>query len=466
MLTPIRVRGKKTKHDASSNGPPERESPSRLWSNSAPTPSARVKETPSQHLEMTDPRTSQKTLSRLETLPVELIENIFLSCLDINLPRSSPYIAAALTSERIYRLLILLSFFDGIQVPDSGQPPAPEILKIFRPLDYRVMPTDERKRLQIAVLDCRWCTLDRIQKQVPTLIHLTVYHHWLKRGITMEEGDKAELDKVIREAEPGQKSFHDFWGKHHGEAYKLMLDPPFWVSFTDHMGLVEPPDDLYLSYQTVDVLHFPDKILRGSPWNDEKVAFLEFLSRAYRKDSPRDVFVEEAKRDKNISFSLSAAQEGIHEAIVTQNPRALRRMLLLNGIFARNHNYLLPQGGSYRLDPEHFRNAVRHPGGDSTLLKVLVYTMPGSTPCDDPEITEWATEARDRGDPFGEWLLDLMLELPGVLNLSGPPEDLVHRTTHDLFPGHSRRRDIAVRERSAFGEAFTVWVTGLGGIGY
>ena len=51
-------------------------------------------------------------LSILESLPVELIEKIFLYSLNVNLPRASVALTSALSSERIYRALILLAFWD------------------------------------------------------------------------------------------------------------------------------------------------------------------------------------------------------------------------------------------------------------------------------------------------------------------------------------------------------------------
>ena len=62
--------------------------------------------------------TPNPKLSNLESLPVELIEKIFLYSLNTNLPRASPHLAAALSSEQIYRLLILLAFFNNDEVYD------------------------------------------------------------------------------------------------------------------------------------------------------------------------------------------------------------------------------------------------------------------------------------------------------------------------------------------------------------
>ena len=69
-----------------------------------------------------DHRKRQKqyhNLSALETLLSELLEKIFLYSITVNFVRASPFLAAAVSSERLYRLLILLAFWDGSEVDHS-----------------------------------------------------------------------------------------------------------------------------------------------------------------------------------------------------------------------------------------------------------------------------------------------------------------------------------------------------------
>jgi len=49
-------------------------------------------------------------MSHLEKLPTELLETVFLYCLNINLPRSSPIIGAKLSSKLIYTRTLLSAF--------------------------------------------------------------------------------------------------------------------------------------------------------------------------------------------------------------------------------------------------------------------------------------------------------------------------------------------------------------------
>lgn len=52
----------------------------------------------------------RRNLSSLEKLPTELLENVFLYCLNLDLPRSSPVIAVKLSSEPIYTRTIMAAF--------------------------------------------------------------------------------------------------------------------------------------------------------------------------------------------------------------------------------------------------------------------------------------------------------------------------------------------------------------------
>jgi hypothetical protein len=49
-------------------------------------------------------------MSDLERLPVELLEKIFLFCMNLDLPRSSPVIGGKLSSEIIYSHTLINAF--------------------------------------------------------------------------------------------------------------------------------------------------------------------------------------------------------------------------------------------------------------------------------------------------------------------------------------------------------------------
>lgn len=118
-VTPIRVRGKKksrppivdltTASHIGSSIPQKRHAESELsttglrhLTSSKGSKSSSGQSTPRRFVPC--PSTFRKTLSWIERLPTEILEQIFLYALNISLPRSSPVISAKLSSEHTYRL--------------------------------------------------------------------------------------------------------------------------------------------------------------------------------------------------------------------------------------------------------------------------------------------------------------------------------------------------------------------------
>lgn len=53
---------------------------------------------------------SRRKMSDLEKLPTELLQQIFLYCLNLNLPRSSPVIGGSLSDKSMYLRVVLAAF--------------------------------------------------------------------------------------------------------------------------------------------------------------------------------------------------------------------------------------------------------------------------------------------------------------------------------------------------------------------
>jgi hypothetical protein len=60
-------------------------------------------------------------MSNLERLPVELLEKIFLFCMNLDLPRSSPVIGGKLSSETTYNQT-LINAFGPTWIESHGKP--------------------------------------------------------------------------------------------------------------------------------------------------------------------------------------------------------------------------------------------------------------------------------------------------------------------------------------------------------
>lgn len=99
-------------------------------------------------------------MSFLEKLPTELLEKVFLYCMNLELPRASPVIAGKLSSETVY-LHTIISAFGPTWDRWHGR------LKRFLGLKgkepVKINDTSEGDpKLQSAILGLRWATLSRL----------------------------------------------------------------------------------------------------------------------------------------------------------------------------------------------------------------------------------------------------------------------------------------------------------------
>jgi hypothetical protein len=348
--------------------------------------------------------------SLLECLPVELIEKIFLHSLDINLPRASPALAAAISSERMYRVLILLSFWSDFHPHIDNKGSRAEISRTLRLADYVPLGHEERIRLQSDILRCRWCTLQRIQAQLPDLMRMTVQKYWFGAGITMDETQRDALTRFLERKED-VRTFEGTGPGPDKKRYVLSIEPLVSVSvYCRDTGRRE-------THRVLSVSTFPNKLLRGEDgFKDDDVAYLEMLRHAYGN------FTDFNPED--ISFSRDDLQQGIHNALIANNARALTTLLKIDEYFSRRRiatGAIAPAGPSvaadmryYSLPAEHFRTAVHVAGHDPTFFQLLLRANAESVPPDDPDITEWAMELEsgDHHADLGRWLLDFMTRLP------------------------------------------------------
>lgn len=372
-------------------------------------------------------RKANNNLSNLECLPVELIEKIFLYSLNVNLPRCSLSLRAALSSERVYRVLILLAFWRDPLGQDQGQGNGngngkgnEAVAKILRPLDYVPIDEEERRVLQSTVLRCRWCTFPRVLGQLPDLMQLAIQRYWTDAGIYMDWEQQENLSRFLAREDTVQnqetaRSFHGTGTGQNTNHYTLSITPLLSITITNL------ETDQQTTHPLLSLREFPDKLLRGDPnyhyssFSDDHIAFLETLRVAGGFNREEQQYMLEAH--KNVSLSRHVLQEGIHNALVQDNPQALVCLLKIDEYFARceiaatstDNTTSIP----YTIPSEHFRTAIRSHSStqtQSTLFHHLLRTNSESVPPDDAEITQWAM---DRGDDvFGHWLLDLMLRLP------------------------------------------------------
>ncbi|EAW08749.1 uncharacterized protein ACLA_096830 [Aspergillus clavatus NRRL 1] len=401
-LTPIRVRGrrknppaKKVTHGHGPRAVPSGRKGGRpLMTRHARLHSSQSRSISRARLWVARARKPRKRLSRLEALPVELIEKIFLYSLNVNLPRSSLALAAAMSSERIYRVLILLAFWND-SASEAVEAPGSAIARILRPLDsYAPVQDGERDGFQASILRCRWCTIPRLLSHIPDMMNLTIQRHWVNVGITMTGDQHTTLNRFLtREEDTCTYEGTDADSKH----YTLSITPFVSIAIACH------ETDEQQTHRILNIRQFPEKLLRGSDegFTEEHTLSLEILRLACG-------FNRSDHLETDIAIPRDSLQDGIHLALVENNLLALTALLKIDEYVFRSAA-AVTGSQPYTLPAEHFRTAVRVARHDPALFQQLLRASAESVPADDPEITEWAMHL---GDAFGHWLLDLMLRLP------------------------------------------------------
>lgn len=391
---------------------------------------------------------SQKLkLSRLERLPVELLEKIFLYSLNVNFARCSPFLAAAVSSERIYRLLVLLAFWydpltpvlrteQDVDKPRNDDP----VSKILR-FDYTRLHDEQRSTLQSSILRCRWCTVARVVKQLPELTRLTVQRYWFDDArIRMESDQQERLNEFLVGDIQDANTFQGIGtgtgtGKdpNNSTAYTLTITPFISVTITT----ADTTNTQTVTHHILNLREIPSSLLNPPstrPFHLTDLTFLETLRVAGGFTRPERQHMLTAH--KTVTISRTALQDGIHTALVSGDARMLACLLKIDEYAARceslsladddddNTGILLP----YTLPAEHFRTAIRHTTNNITATKtaialfyLLLRANAESLPADDPEITQFAMTCCEAGSDtgvgadvaaLGTWLLDFMLHLP------------------------------------------------------
>ncbi|OKL63147.1 hypothetical protein UA08_01350 [Talaromyces atroroseus] len=413
--------------------------------------------------------------SSLEKLPVELLEKIFLYALETNFCRASPYLAAAVSSQRIYRTLIRLAFFrndfpgpssssNGVVGVLQNESAREKIAEALKPADYDTMRLDDAERvyLQSTILKCRWCTKQCIQDQLPALMQMVIQRHWVGANITISDPvQQASLDELLQlrrgggaiEDVPPASSVLFRGNAPNGKTYYMSITPLVSVSINCAEASVRDV------HRVLNVRVIPDYLLRGRrsghdrtfSFEDEDIDLLEIFRHEYGFDGT----------GHDMLFSRPALQAGIKTALDTQNARALTSLLKVDEFFTRRRletgsaalNASQGVGEYFAIPGEYFLRVVQMPIFEALpFFKLLLRCNAESMPSDSSEITQWAMElstatpvselslsesdddesdddnleydgtirrrARQRKTPqedtaaFGRWLLDFMIELP------------------------------------------------------
>ncbi|KAJ5598558.1 hypothetical protein N7537_008642 [Penicillium hordei] len=239
-------------------------------------------------------RLADHSSSCLESLPVEILQLIFLHSLEVNLPRASPRLSQALSTPLLYTWLIRLAFSS----PNSGSREGfftPDFLP--PPLDFWALSWKERQKLQTDLLACRWCTFSLLRKCQREYVA-----HAIRRkcaGLVFHPDDQkvlSNLDPRFENLEVCDWAVLGRRGKGDlvipaqlGETLRTPssrnVDRKVAIWF--HFGAVQirKPHEIYHENDlfrlpcsvAIGPGRIPDKVLR-SPWSDAQFEFLHLLS--------------------------------------------------------------------------------------------------------------------------------------------------------------------------------------------
>ncbi|KAJ5166325.1 uncharacterized protein N7482_005106 [Penicillium canariense] len=307
-----------------------------------------------------DPLAARRCFSRLESLPVEILQLIFLHSLEINLPRASPHLARALSNPALYTWLIRLAFSstnpgsrEGFFTPDFLPPP----------LDFWALGWEQRQQLQSKTLACRWCTLSLMRRCQREYVH-----HAIRRKCTdfiFSDEDRTVLDSLDRrfdDLEGCDKAVDGRRGKGDlvipaqlpdGERPSSSRGVDRKVAIWFHFGAVQirEPHEVYYendlfrlpSSVVIGPGRIPDKVLQ-EPWSDSQFEFLQLLS--------SDFYLDEDEHSPERSVEITA------RLIRKRKIEPFRRLLRMS---FRAANCRVPVG--WPLQPSHYHLVQRYGSG-------------------------------------------------------------------------------------------------------
>lgn len=100
--------------------------------------------------------TTTGALSHLERLPAEILQMVFLECLNLNLPRASPRLASTLSSFYIKSQLFFIAFSSENFMLRHGD----QLMRILK-------SSAAIAKFQSEILQFRWMTLDFLHQCIP-----------------------------------------------------------------------------------------------------------------------------------------------------------------------------------------------------------------------------------------------------------------------------------------------------------
>ncbi|KAL4878926.1 hypothetical protein BJY04DRAFT_106712 [Aspergillus karnatakaensis] len=310
----------------------------------------------------------------LEELPAEIIQEIFLRCVDINLPRASIHLARALSNPIIYRWLLRLSFSKAwCRATDHGG--TEFFTRHFLPPHAIVgtLTPDELTHLRTRILECRWCTLPLIRSvQAEFLQQVFTYKRTDMIVLPKDRLLIAEFEKWFNNLDSCDKASNGKRGRGdlrlranrwdhrfdksipesaHDYNVTVWFDPGI-IEITPNAGgscRVEGKDAF--EFPACDNTLLPNRLLRA-PWTQGQLDFLRLLS---------------TKALLDIDVNYDRASRTLRSLIHRRDFATFARLLDLYVLIQGNKSPVIwPSPNAV------FRTALRYAGDDDPFVRLLV----------------------------------------------------------------------------------------------
>lgn len=323
--------------------------------------------------------TFRQTSPNLDTLPDELLQQIFRESLELNLVNTCrkiqfslpPFVCAA-------EILVAFAFcrVDVARHLDLSQHSGCYCAGLNRPSSER-----DRKELQKDVLESGWLAIGMLKTAMAAIQEAYLQANWIDTDIKTLPPFRDTIEDYWLDTDGALERDIELYGvSPDGGVRSLVMHDPLYIELnnTDEVDF-----DLWDRFNVLQVDHIPNKLLE-IPITDSKFEFLYLLWRT-----------RSGALNWEIEHSELAMRQAIQHAIST-NKLNLTRLLI----------DLRLRSSSSPVTVEDFVTAAKY--DLSHILEIFVDFDGRNLPRNDPDLEQWARSAAEKGDNFGQELLKYM----------------------------------------------------------
>ena len=346
--------------------------------------------------------------SFLLLLPNELLQLIYLHCLEPNLALASGVLGAALSSKTLLEATLLQAFWspNPLHFINADVQPVvrlPRYRLLSQSANLKEQNPEEQERMQWLVLTQRWSTFTRLRKCFSQLLSAVCCDMFQNLNFSLRSEHQFALDDLI-ENPPRQRITFAATSL---DGSEIFLD--YSWPFARSLRLTYTGPDPYfdslsiqnLAIEPTAVMTLPDSCLRSTPWTESKIQKLRILCYGVNRKKAR--------------YSSTAFHAGMKNAVLERNLTALLVLAWAADRIYQMRNPF-PHDAPFELPPDIFRLAISISSKDGesadataiSIFKILLRSHAESMPKSDDGIVAWATHllSRPSSQAFGRWLID------------------------------------------------------------